>query len=48
MKITILGTGTATPRLERNASGLMVTAAGLRVPVDLGPGILRRMCEAGH
>ncbi len=46
MKITILGTGTATPRLERNASGLMVTAAGLRVLVDLGPGILRRMCEA--
>ena len=47
MKITILGTGTATPRLERNASGLIVSAAGSRVLVDVGPGILRRICEAG-
>lgn len=47
MKITILGTGTATPRLERNASGVLVSAAGSQVLVDVGPGILRRLCEAG-
>ncbi len=47
MKITILGTGTATPVLNRNASGLVVEAAGSLVLVDLGPGTLRRLCEAG-
>ncbi len=46
MKITILGTGTATPVLQRNASGLVVASAGILVLVDLGPGTLRRMCEA--
>jgi ribonuclease BN (tRNA processing enzyme) len=46
MKITILGTGTATPLLNRNASGLVIEAAGSRVLVDLGPGTLRRLCEA--
>ena len=47
MKITILGTGTATPVLNRNASGLVIEAAGSTVLVDLGPGTLRRLCEAG-
>jgi ribonuclease BN (tRNA processing enzyme) len=47
MKITILGTGTATPVLSRNASGLVIEAAGSCVLVDLGPGTLRRLCEAG-
>jgi ribonuclease BN (tRNA processing enzyme) len=45
--VVILGSGTATPRLERNASGLAIQAAGLRLLVDIGPGTLRRMCEAG-
>ncbi len=47
MKITILGTGTATPVLKRNASGLVVAAARSLILIDLGPGTLRRMCEAG-
>jgi ribonuclease BN (tRNA processing enzyme) len=47
MRITILGTGTATPVLNRNASGLVMEAAGSLVLVDLGPGTLRRLCEAG-
>ncbi len=47
MKITILGTGTATPLLNRNASGLVIEAAGSSILVDLGPGALRRLCEAG-
>jgi len=47
MEVIILGSGTATPSLERNASGLVVKTAGLHVLVDMGPGTLRRMCEAG-
>ena len=47
MEITILGSGTATPSLDRNASGLMIRAAETWALVDMGPGTLRRMCEAG-
>ncbi|MBI5572721.1 MAG: MBL fold metallo-hydrolase [Desulfomonile tiedjei] len=47
MEMTILGSGTATPLLDRNASGLAVTARNRLILVDIGPGILRRMCEAG-
>jgi len=47
MEVTILGTGTATPALERNASGIAVRAADLLILVDMGPGTLRRMMEAG-
>ncbi|MCA1961860.1 MAG: ribonuclease Z [Desulfomonile sp.] len=47
MKITILGSGTCTPSLERNAAGVAIEAAGLLVLVDIGPGTIRRMCEAG-
>ncbi len=47
MKITILGSGTATPNLERNASGMAIRVAGSWMLADIGPGILRRLCEAG-
>ena len=47
MKITILGTGTATPLLNRNASGLIIEAAEAVILIDIGPGTLRRLCEAG-
>jgi ribonuclease BN (tRNA processing enzyme) len=47
MEITILGSGTATPSLERNASGLVVRTSGYWALVDMGPGTMRRMCEAG-
>ncbi len=46
MKITVLGSGTVTPRLRRNASGLLVEAVGRRILVDMGPGTIRRLCEA--
>jgi ribonuclease BN (tRNA processing enzyme) len=46
MKIIMLGTGTVTQSLERNASGLLVQTSGLRILVDIGPGIMRRLCEA--
>ncbi|MCL5126086.1 MAG: MBL fold metallo-hydrolase [Deltaproteobacteria bacterium] len=47
MKITILGSGTATPFLDRNSSGLFIQAPDLKIIVDMGAGTLRRMCEAG-
>ncbi len=45
--ITILGSGTATPVLERNASGVAIHSSDRWILVDMGPGTLRRMCEAG-
>lgn len=47
MELIILGSGTATPTRERNASGLAVRTSDSWILVDLGPGTLRRMCEAG-
>jgi ribonuclease BN (tRNA processing enzyme) len=47
MEVTILGSGTASPSLERNASGVAVRCSGLLIAVDMGPGTMRRMCEAG-
>jgi len=46
MDIVILGSGTVTPSLERNASGLLIRAGGSVILVDIGPGIMRRLCEA--
>ncbi len=46
MEIILLGTGTATPTLARNASGLVVRCKGHLILVDIGPGTLRRLCEA--
>ncbi|MDQ7782665.1 MAG: MBL fold metallo-hydrolase [Desulfomonilaceae bacterium] len=47
MEITVLGSGTVTPSLKRNASGLVVRTSEAWVLVDMGPGTIRRMCEAG-
>ncbi|MGC8908827.1 MAG: MBL fold metallo-hydrolase [Desulfomonilaceae bacterium] len=47
MKITILGSGTATPLLHRNASGILVHTEEAVIAVDMGPGVIRRLCEAG-
>ncbi|MEI8182521.1 MAG: MBL fold metallo-hydrolase [Desulfomonile sp.] len=47
MELTILGSGTATPSLDRNASGLAIRAQDCWILADMGPGTLRRMCEAG-
>ncbi len=47
MKITILGSGTATPQLARNAAGLIIHTGETTIAVDMGPGIIRRLCEAG-
>lgn len=47
MELTVLGSGTATPSLFRNASGLALRTLNLTIMVDMGPGTLRRMLEAG-
>ncbi|MFH0823967.1 MAG: ribonuclease Z, partial [Pseudomonadota bacterium] len=47
MKIVILGSGTAAQSLERNASSVLVVIGDLHLLVDIGPGTMRRLCEAG-
>lgn len=47
MKIHILGTGTAIPRIERNSSAYLITAKGLKILVDAGPAVVRRALEKG-
>lgn len=47
MKLYILGTGTAIPRIERNSSAYLVTARGLNILVDVGPSVVRRLLERG-
>lgn len=46
MEITVLGSGTISSSLRRNASGLAVRTSGTWLLVDMGPGTLRRLCEA--
>jgi ribonuclease BN (tRNA processing enzyme) len=47
MEVTILGSGTVTPSLERNASCIAVRTSDMLLLVDIGPGAMRRLCEAG-
>ncbi len=47
MRVTILGSGTAVPSAERFPAGVLVEGGGVRVVVDLGPGVLRRLAAVG-
>jgi ribonuclease BN (tRNA processing enzyme) len=47
MKVTVLGSGTAVPIPGRFPAGYLVEHDDMRVAVDLGPGTLRRLGEAG-
>ncbi|HVN96378.1 MAG TPA: MBL fold metallo-hydrolase [Syntrophorhabdaceae bacterium] len=47
MKLTILGTGSATPSLERGSSSYIVTADRSTVLVDIGPAVVKRLIEYG-
>jgi ribonuclease BN (tRNA processing enzyme) len=47
MKLHILGTGTAIPRIERNSSAYLVTTGDLKILVDVGPSVVRRLLERG-
>ncbi len=47
MKVTILGSGTCVPSLDRSSCALLVETAESRIVLDLGPGTIRRLLEAG-
>jgi ribonuclease BN (tRNA processing enzyme) len=46
-KITLLGSGTCVPRLDRSACALMVETGAAKILLDLGPGTIRRLLECG-
>jgi len=48
MKLKILGTGTATPSLQRTSSSYLVSTTWGTILVDIGPSIVRRLLECGH
>ncbi len=47
MRVTVLGSGTAVPVIDRFPAGYLVQDGGRNVLVDLGPGTLRRLPQAG-
>jgi ribonuclease BN (tRNA processing enzyme) len=46
-KITLLGTGTCVPRLDRSACAVLVETGATKILLDLGPGTMRRLLEYG-
>jgi len=47
MKITLLGTGTPAPSLERQSSGYLIEVGDDVIVMDHGPGAAHRLLEAG-
>lgn len=47
MQLTILGSGTAIPVVDRFPAGYLVEFATTKALVDCGPGCLRRLAQAG-
>lgn len=47
MKVTILGSGTAVPSLQRNSSGILVQDGGVNSLFDFGYGTLRQLLNLG-
>jgi ribonuclease Z len=48
MKITLLGTGTPAPSLERQSAGYLFEVGGDLLVMDHGPGAHHRLIESGH
>jgi ribonuclease Z len=48
MKLTLLGTGTPTPSLQRRGAGQVVQCGDDAILIDCGAGILHRLVEAGY
>src|SRR5262245_31881196 len=48
MKITLLGTGTPAPSLERQGSGYLFDVGTDLIVMDHGPGAHHRLLESGH
>jgi ribonuclease BN (tRNA processing enzyme) len=47
INITILGSGTCVPSLTRSSCALLAQIGGENILLDLGPGTMRRLLEAG-
>jgi ribonuclease BN (tRNA processing enzyme) len=47
MTVTILGSGTCVPSLQRSACSVLVEIDGIKLLFDSGPGTMHRMLEAG-
>ncbi len=48
IQIVILGSGTCVPSLTRSACAILVVTPAQHILLDVGPGTLRRLLEAGH
>lgn len=48
MRITLLGTGTPAPSLERQSSGFLFDVGNDLIVMDHGPGAHHRLLESGH
>jgi ribonuclease BN (tRNA processing enzyme) len=48
MKLKILGTGTATPSLQRGSSSYLLSTTWGSILVDIGPSVVRRLLEYGQ
>ncbi len=48
MRVTLLGTGTPIPMLERRGPATLVEAGSARILVDAGSGVVHRLLEAGQ
>ena len=46
-EVTILGSGTCVPSLERSASSILISIGKIKILFDSGPGTMRRLLEAG-
>lgn len=46
-EITVLGSGTCVPSLERNPCALLIKTGGQNLLFDCGAGVMRRLLEAG-
>ena len=47
MRLTVVGSGTAAPEPERVCSGYFVEAAGTRLLMDCGPGVVHHLARFG-
>lgn len=46
--ITILGSGTCVPSLQRSSCSVLVETGNNKLLLDVGPGTMHRLMEAGH
>ncbi len=47
MRLTILGSGTCVPSLDRSSCAVLIRTGGRRLLIDCGPGTMRRLLRTG-